>query len=260
MLHRQRLSETHLLRFALFAFLFLFFALAGLKWQQAGQAQAVAVPAFQCYIFSFDLSGGEEVPPNDSPATGTGVVTIDTVTNQLDYNITFSGMQGSETAAHIHGFAAPGANAGVLYALPSGNPKIGSITYTDAQEANFLAGLSYVNIHSSVFPGGEIRGQIDDPMDCVPPTPTPLPCNPTAVDVTYNPLSISYSTGDTAKFFRVFLFNPATGQSLTLFQTGLPACNDNTINTAFNVPPGYYACAFLYDPATQGLTLDCNPN
>lgn len=272
MLGRQRLSETQLLRFTIFAFLFLFFFLGSMQWRQAAQAQAVALPTLQCYTFSFTLSGAEEVPPNGSPATGTGLVTIDTDTNQLNYNITFSGLEGTETAAHIHGFAPPGTNAGVLYALPTGNPKIGSITYTEAQEANFLAGLSYVNIHSTVYGGGEIRGQIDEPMNCVTPTPTPTPpptptmtptpppCNPTAVNVTYNPLSIAYSTGNSPKFFRVFIFNPSTGQMLTLFQTGLPACYDNTINTAFNVPPDHYGCAFLYDPATQGLTLDCNPN
>lgn len=260
MLHRQRSSETHLLRFTVLIFLFLFFLMGSLQWRQAGQAQAVAMPGLQCYTFSFGLSGAEEVPPNGSPATGTGLVTIDTDTNQLDYNITFSGLQGMETAAHIHGFAPPGSNAGVLYTLPPGSPKIGSITYTEAQEADLLAGLSYVNIHSSVFGGGEIRGQIDDAMNCVTPTPTPPPCTPTAVDVTYNPLSISYSTGDSVKFFRVFIFNPSTGQMLTLFQTGLPACYENTINTAFNVPPEHYGCAFLYDPATQDLTLDCNPN
>ncbi len=85
-------------------------------------------------------------------------------------------------------------------------------------------------------------------------------CDPTSVDVTYNPLSIAYATGDTGKFFRIFLYNPATSQSTTLFQTNLPACFANTINSAFNVPPGLFACAFLYDTVTQDLTLDCNPN
>lgn len=239
--------------------------LMSMQWQQPAQAQSIFSPT-QCFTFSFMLSGAEEVPPNGSPATGNGVVTIDTDTNQLSYNITFSGLQGAETAAHIHGFAAPGSNAGILYALPTGSPKIGTITYTEAQEANFLAGLSYVNIHSTSFSGGEIRGQIDGSAACATPTPvptatpTPPPCNPTAVDVTYNPLAIAYATGETGKFFRGFLYNPETAQSTTLFQTLLPACFENTINSAFNVPPGLVACAFLYDLTTQELTLDCNPN
>ncbi|MCB8952269.1 MAG: CHRD domain-containing protein [Ardenticatenales bacterium] len=271
MISRNRLIHTrftHLVvPFSLFLLLFLLAAQA----RQVGQAQAVALPASQCVSFSFTLSGAEEVPPNGSPATGNGVVVIDTVLNQLSYNISYAGLQGTETAAHIHGFAPPGTNAGILYPLPAGNPKIGSITYTEDQEANLLAGLSYVNIHTTAFPGGEIRGQIDDPLiGCGTPTPTPTPqptmtptpppCDPTAVNVTYNPLTASYATGDTGKYFRIFLYNPTNAQTMTLFQTNLPACYTNTINTAFNVPQGLYACAFLYDTTTQNLTLDCTPN
>ncbi len=270
MFRRRPLSDAHFVRLGFVAVLGLFVLAGAILSARPAPVQAMTLTGSDCFTFTFTLSGAEEVPPNGSPATGSGVITMNTTTNELAFNISFSGLSGSETGAHIHGFAPPGSNAGILYGLPSGSPKIGSLTYTEAQEANLLAGLSYVNIHSSAFPGGEIRGQVDDAVPCAPPTPTatatftptptPTPCNPTAVNVTYNPLSVAYSTGDSAKFFRVFLYNPATAQSFTLFQANLPACFTNTINSAFNVPPNLFACAFLYDPVTQNLTLDCSPN
>ena len=78
----------------------------------------------------------------------------------LSWNITFSGLSGSETAAHIHGPAPVGVNAGVQVPLSTGSPKVGSAALSPAQIADLKAGLYYVNIHSNLFPGGEIRGQI----------------------------------------------------------------------------------------------------
>jgi len=142
---------------------------------------ATSTPA-ACVSFNVTLTGAQETPPNGSSGTGSGTVEIDTTANTLSYNITFSGLTGTENNAHIHGFAARGAPAGVLYGLPLGNPKVGSITFTEAQQANLLAGLSYINIHSTAFPGGEIRGQIDGTTgNCATPTDTPTPtATPTA--------------------------------------------------------------------------------
>src|SRR5262249_13507133 len=80
------------------------------------------------------------------------------------------------TMAHIHGPAAPGETAGVLFeftGLPPGTS--GSIPQQPfvigpADVANLQAGLYYINIHDSSFPAGEIRGQ----LHCnATPTPTP---------------------------------------------------------------------------------------
>jgi hypothetical protein len=106
------------------------------------------------------IDGAQETPPSGSPATGTGRFLIDTSSNTLRYHITFTGLTGVENAAHIHGFAGPGVPAGILYALPLGTPKVGTITYLESEEAGLLAGLAYVNIHTDLFPGGEIRGQV----------------------------------------------------------------------------------------------------
>jgi hypothetical protein len=120
----------------------------------------------------------QEVPPTGSSASGFGLAVIDRAANTLSYYIAFTGLSSAETAAHIHGFALHGTNAGVLQALPSGSPKVGVWNYTDAQEEQVLSGQIYYNIHSVNFPGGEIRGQLVPivvPMDGaqeVPPTPS----------------------------------------------------------------------------------------
>ena len=107
-----------------------------------------------------EINSAQEVPPTGSPATGNGYFAIDTVANTLRFNISFSGLGSAETLAHIHGPGAPGVNAPVLFNLALGSPKIGTWNYPEAQEANILGGLTYVNIHTMVNGGGEIRGQI----------------------------------------------------------------------------------------------------
>jgi len=128
-----------------------------------------------CVEFFITIDGAQEVPPSGSAATGTGTIQVGTEVNQLAYNVTFSGLGSAEQMAHIHGFAPPGMNAGIIHNLPLGSPKIGVFNYSQADEANILNGLTYVNIHSVNFPNGEIRGQIaGPPLPCTdPPTPTP---------------------------------------------------------------------------------------
>ena len=122
---------------------------------------ATTVPCFGLAHLKADpINGAQETPPIVTPGMGTGMFLVDTNTNTLFYHITFSGLVGTETGAHIHGFAPPGTPAGVLFGLPLGSPKIGAIVYTNPQEPDILAGLTYVNIHSTFAPGGEIRGQV----------------------------------------------------------------------------------------------------
>lgn len=108
------------------------------------------------------LTGAQEVPSNTSPAIGSGTFLVDTVANTMTYFIAYSGLTTAETAAHIHGVSDPGVNSGVLHGLAAGSPKVGVWNYLESQEADILAGRTYVNIHTTMFPGGEIRGQIVD--------------------------------------------------------------------------------------------------
>lgn len=139
----------------------------------------VAMPAWsQAAIIplSATLDGAQEVPANTSPGTGVGSITYDDATNQLNWQITFSGLTAGATGAHFHGPAAPGVNGGVQLAIPlglfagqtAGNVS-GTATITETQEGQLLAELWYINIHTSAFPGGEIRGQVLDAA------PVPVP-------------------------------------------------------------------------------------
>lgn len=125
-------------------------------------SQAAIIP------LSATLDSAQEVPPNASPGTGVGVLAYNDVSNQLNWNITFAGLTAGATAAHFHGPAAPGVNAGVQVSIPlglfagltSGN-LVGMATITETQESQLLSELWYINIHTSAFPGGEIRGQVN---------------------------------------------------------------------------------------------------
>lgn len=134
-------------------------------------------------VFFTSLAGTNEVPPNMSTASGTAYVTLDG--NLLTVDVDFTGLSAPASAAHIHCCTPPGANRPVAVGFDAGFPNATSGSYThvfnllDASiyTATFLgggtadmarmtlvnalfAGTAYVNIHNSIFPGGEIRGQL----------------------------------------------------------------------------------------------------
>lgn len=141
-------------------------------------------------VLTATLTGSQEVPPTGSPGIGSALVTVDTVTNLMTVNVSFAGLVSPTIASHIHCCAGPGVNAMVATAVPTfpGFP-LGVTTGTYLQtfdltsastynpafitahggtvagaQAAFLAGLAsgqtYLNIHTTLFPGGEIRGQL----------------------------------------------------------------------------------------------------
>ncbi len=112
--------------------------------------------------FHAKMDAASEVPPKTSSGTGTATVTLDTAAKTITYNVTYSGLTGPATMAHIHGPAAPGANAGVVvpFKAPVTSPITGTATLTDAQIADLEAGKYYTNVHTAANPGGEIRGQL----------------------------------------------------------------------------------------------------
>jgi CHRD domain len=112
--------------------------------------------------FRGTLSGKTEVPPTTSNASGDVLATLDTGSKKLTYTITYIGLSGPATAAHFHGPAAAGANAGVAVPIGSNpaSPSSGSVTLTDAQIKDLEAGNWYANVHTEANKGGEIRGQL----------------------------------------------------------------------------------------------------
>lgn len=108
------------------------------------------------------LSGASEVPPTQSNAKGNLQATLDKNTRMLTWTLSVSGLSGPPTAAHFHGPAAAGENAGVAVPIAvSGQPTDnGAVTLTAAQMDDLLAGRWYVNVHTAANPNGEVRGQI----------------------------------------------------------------------------------------------------
>ena len=111
--------------------------------------------------FKANLSGGEEVPPVETSATGTTDVTYDSDTKKLTWTLEYSGLSGDATAAHFHGPADPGENADPVVPIPdTASGSTGEADLTEEQAADLIAGKWYANVHTAANPGGEIRGQV----------------------------------------------------------------------------------------------------
>ena len=120
-------------------------------------------PSQKIEIYEATLSGSQEVPPAATTASGQAEVQYNQNTGKLTWKVTYTGLSAAATAGHIHGPAAMGANAGVVVPFPgniTAQPVTGEAALTIAQYADLAAGLYYVNVHSTKFPGGEIRGQL----------------------------------------------------------------------------------------------------
>jgi len=115
------------------------------------------------YKFHIALTGKAETPPNASKGKGHGSVTYDDQSNDLSWDISWSGLSGDATAAHFHGPAKPGESAPPVVPIkdkPLASPLVGSTTITADQGKDLLAGKWYFNVHSEANPGGELRGQV----------------------------------------------------------------------------------------------------
>ena len=134
-------------------------------------------------IFAADLSGASENPPRTTDATGIALFELNEDGDELRYSLTANSLDGF-TQAHIH-IGGPTENGPIAVYLfgPHGAPgvsvpivlKTGTIREEDLNPQNFegsfedfldeiRAGNTYVNAHSTTFPGGEIRGQIDEDL------------------------------------------------------------------------------------------------
>jgi hypothetical protein len=126
-----------------------------------GNLTAISTASFRAdMLFKATLSGTNERPnPNLSTATGNATLTLNSETKIFTIVVTHSGM--TATAAHIHK-GEPTTTGSIVFGF---SPVTSPINYTSAaltasQETDLHAGLYYVNVHSSTYPGGEIRGQL----------------------------------------------------------------------------------------------------
>jgi hypothetical protein len=127
-------------------------------------AAFVSAASAATVTYNARLSGRNEVPKTDSKGTGRLHATFDTQTKAFNYTLTFEGLTGPATAAHIHGPATRAQTAGVTAPLGDKNPTspiTGSVTLTDDQVKFLRSDKLYVNVHTAANPGGEIRGQIN---------------------------------------------------------------------------------------------------
>jgi hypothetical protein len=140
--------------------------------------------------FTTTLSGANESPPNSSPGTGTASVLINELSDEMRVHINFSGLTSGSTASHIHcctpepltGTAPVATMVPTFTGFPLGVTSgtydmtfnlLDASTYNpafvsahggtpDSAEAALLAGItagtSYLNIHTALYPAGEIRG------------------------------------------------------------------------------------------------------
>ena len=128
--------------------------------------------------FTARIDGSQETPvPDTSHAVGTGSFAISPGRDTINYSITYYGMSGNTTAGHFH-IAPVGVGGGVVKTLTGATGPaatfIGNWASTDASQAfiqayaeSLFVGKMYVNFHSTLFPGGETRGQLQFGSDVV---------------------------------------------------------------------------------------------
>lgn len=121
-----------------------------------------------------ELSGDQEVPPVVTDSNGFATILYDDVAKTFDVTLLADGglRAGEITGFHLHGPAPVGSNAGVIVGLDGLAPFIDAgnvvaFTATDVplpdpatNEPYLLGGLTYLNLHTPDYPGGEIRGQV----------------------------------------------------------------------------------------------------
>ena len=114
--------------------------------------------------FEFGMDGSQENPKNTSLGRGSCTVTLDQSSGDVTVGCTYQGLSGAPRAAHIHAPARPDMNAPVIVPLAAIGGTSGTITgggtLTPAFVQAMLDGLTYVNLHTELLPGGELRGQI----------------------------------------------------------------------------------------------------
>jgi hypothetical protein len=163
----------------------------------AALAALVAPAHAAIFVWNGSLSGGQEIPPNATTGTGFGTVQYDDSTNVLSIDFSWQGLSGDARAGHIHCCVAlPPNNVGIaldFWGAATPRPASGSYSavhdldlvnpfttaFTTANGGSTASAFAafrtamdamvpgdsntartYFNLHTALFPGGEIRGNI----------------------------------------------------------------------------------------------------
>jgi hypothetical protein len=131
----------------------------------AGCSFYMAEPRVPKTDFRASLTGASEVPPTASRGSGYFQAVYRPSTKVLEYRLNLVGLSSPVTTGYLHGPAPPGEVADKvapinipLYYYDSG--VWDGVTLTEQQAAEMLAGRWYVNVMTTQYPDGEIRGQI----------------------------------------------------------------------------------------------------
>lgn len=123
-------------------------------------------------IFNTELTGEQEVPPHVTYASGNGIATLNSSRTAINYDFTVNGVCDELTGAHFHlapiGQTGPIVKDLNIQSLGDNNYRLqGTWSRTDANQPltndlvqAFLNNDIYVNVHNSVYPEGEVRGQL----------------------------------------------------------------------------------------------------
>ncbi|WP_395141899.1 CHRD domain-containing protein [Armatimonas sp.] len=139
------------------------FALSGALFAGCGSNSGVVPTDY----FTTTLLGSQEVPANSAP--GVGTASVSTVDGKTRVVVDLLGLTGTITGAHIH-VGAPGVNGSIVLNLLTGTgtgtrdtSKPGEL-HIDFKYDAAVSGLSnkthYINVHTGLNPGGELRGDL----------------------------------------------------------------------------------------------------
>ena len=130
---------------------------------------AIGAPAYgQGRPFSTTLTGAAEVPgPGDPNAFGTALITLNQGQGEVCFDLSWAGIDGTVTAAHIHVGSATVAGpvvvplfAGAFAGTDTASACVSAVSEELIKAIRQDPQNYYVNIHSDVFPAGAIRGQL----------------------------------------------------------------------------------------------------
>ena len=145
------LTNLHLRRAAL--------ALSALVFLTISRAESAA----DDIIFAANLSPDDQSTPTESPATGYAELRLERATLKLTWKVTYRGLTSKPIAAGLYGPENVGANAGQVVNLGArglASPIQGSEVLSDGVFQYLITGRVYVNIHTTRYKDGELRGQL----------------------------------------------------------------------------------------------------
>jgi CHRD domain len=116
---------------------------------------AAVSPAFATETYIAHLSSAKT--GTNSPATGTAIFILADDLASIDYNVSYTTLVGTQTGCHVHQIG-----HGIVFDLGTGfNPMIGTWMFPlPAQITALRTAQLYINVHSDVFPSGEIQGTL----------------------------------------------------------------------------------------------------